>query len=197
MPLTLLSCTGGHLVLPDASLVLVDRADGGNLVVDPPRPVWDRGELDADELRDWSCLVAAAGTAMLAELPQLAGGCINYWDAGNWALNAAAEPVGPKSGPTHRQLHLHLLGRSPGATDADLRWGEAPRFPDYADRHAWAAPHARLMPDECARVVAATADVLRDKYGVAHADMDIGGACAKCGYPSVAREHDRCPECRA
>ena len=197
MPLTLLTCAGGSLVLPDAALVLVDRDDGGNLVVDPPRPVWDRGELAADELHAWSDLVAAAGAAMLAQLPQLAGGCLNYWDAGNWALNAAAPPAGPKTGPVHRKLHLHLLGRSPRATDPDLRWGEAPRFPDYADRLAWAAPHARLTPDECARIVAATADTLRDKYGFARADMSLGGACAKCGYPSVAREHDRCPECRA
>jgi hypothetical protein len=197
MTLVLLSCAGGDLVLPDAALVLVDRDDGGNLVVNPPRPVWDRSALAAHELHAWSSLVAAAGAAMLATLPQLADGCLNYWDAGNWALNDDAPPPGPKSGPRHRQLHLHLMGRSPRATDPDFRWGEAPRFPDYADRHAWATSHARLMPDECARVVAATADVLRDKYGVAHADMDIGGACATCGYPSVAREHDLCPECRA
>jgi hypothetical protein len=198
MPLTLLSCAGGHLVLPDPTLVLVDRADGGNLVVDPPRPVWDRGELDADELRDWSCLVAAAGTAMLAELAPLAGGCINYWDAGNWALNAAATPVGPKTGPAHRRLHLHLLGRSPDATDADFRWGEAPRFPDYADRLAWAAPHARLRPDECLAVVRHAQALLRERYGFAGDAIAAWEECAGCAYPfTTAGAGGTCPECRA
>jgi hypothetical protein len=196
MPLTLLSCSGGHLVLPDASLVLVDRADGGNLVVDPPRPVWDRSELDAIELHAWSSLVAAAGAAMLAQLPQLADGCINYWDAGNWALNAAADPVGPKTGPRHRKLHLHLLGRSTRASDPDFRWGEAPRFPAHADRLAWAAPHARLTADECARVVAATAAHLVAKYGYAADAITAGVACARCQVPSVDRADALCPECR-
>jgi hypothetical protein len=197
MPLTLLACAGGTLVLPDAGGVLVDRADGGNLVVNPPRVVWDRSALDARELHAWSDLVAAAGAAMLAALPQLEGGCINYWDAGNWALNAAAAPAGPKTGPRHRQVHLHLLGRSPRATDGDFRWGEAPRFPDYADRLAWAAPHARLEPDECARVVAATRSLLESHYGHAAAGIDAGTACTGCGYPCVANDAGRCPECRA
>ena len=193
MPITLLSCAGGQLVLPDASLVLVDRADGGNLVVNPPRPVWDRGELDATELHAWSSLVAAAGAAMLAALPQLEGGCLNYWDAGNWALNAAAPPAGPKTGPRHRQLHLHLLGRSRDARDPDFAWGEAPRFPPYAQRLAWAAPHARLSPRECVDVVAAARAILVHKYGFAAQDLVAGTTCAYCGYPGVGP----CPDCAA
>jgi hypothetical protein len=35
----------------------------------------------------WSFLVTAAGKAMLDVLPQLQGGCINYFDAGNWQLH--------------------------------------------------------------------------------------------------------------
>src|SRR5689334_16291033 len=111
-PVTLLTCAGGTLVLPAANLVLVDRADGGNLVVNPPRTVWERSALAPDELTAWSFLVAAAGQAMLETLPQLDRGCINYWEAGNWALNDAADPPGPKTAPEHRQVHMHLLGRS-------------------------------------------------------------------------------------
>jgi rubrerythrin len=198
MPLTLFSCAGGHLVLPDAGAALVDRADGGNLVVDPPRPVWDRSVLDADELTGWSSLVAAAGAAMLAELPQLADGCINYWDAGNWALNAAAEPAGPKTGPQHRQMHMHLLGRSPTANDPDFRWGEAPRFPDFAERKAWAAAHARLRADECLAIVRRTQGELLARYGVAADAIEAWEECVACGYPFTApATTGTCPECRA
>ena len=87
----ILSCIGGDVVLPDPLLVLVDRIDGGNLIVNPQRPVWERSELTALELTQWSYLVAATGRAMLDVLPQLAGGCINYWEAGNWALMTPPE----------------------------------------------------------------------------------------------------------
>ena len=116
-------------MLPQTDLVLVDREDGGNLVVNPPRAVWERGELTAGELTAWSHLVAATGAAMLRTLPQLEGGCINYWEAGNWALNDAADPAGPKTAPAFRSVHLHLLGRSRFARSPDWAWGEAPRFP--------------------------------------------------------------------
>ena len=36
MPVTLLTTTGGHLVLPDRASLLVSAADSGNLVVLPP-----------------------------------------------------------------------------------------------------------------------------------------------------------------
>src|SRR6185503_10551912 len=127
-------CDGGCIVMPDLELVLVDRGDGGNLIVNPPRNVWERSELSAVELSLWSSLVAATGKAMLDVLPQLEGGCINYWEAGNWALNEQAEPRGPKTAREHRRMHLHLLGRSPGATHPAWRWGESPVFPRYAER---------------------------------------------------------------
>src|SRR4051794_33991960 len=131
MALILFRCTGGDLVLPDRVRTLLGRADGGHLVVNPPRPVWDRSELSAPELAAWSALVAASGRGMIDVLPQLDGGCINYWDAGNWALNDAADPVGPKTGPSHRPVHLHLLGRSRTAAHPSWQWGEAPRFPAF------------------------------------------------------------------
>ena len=140
MGLILFTCHGGHLALPDKGAALVSREDGGNLLVLPPREVWERGELTPTELTDWSFLVAAAGQAMLRTLPQLELGCINYFEAGNWALNFAAEPRGPgsrgigsrgigsagigsagiKSGPEHRRVHMHLLGRSRTAKVSQL-----------------------------------------------------------------------------
>jgi len=162
----LLSCAGGKVELPDRSLVLVDRADGGNLVVLPPRPVWDRSELDARELTQWSFLIAATARAMLDALPQLAEGCINYWDAGNWRLNVAAEPAGSKSGPKHRSVHMHLLGRSRTAKDRSWAWGEAPVFPKYADRFAWAKGREPLNAEECAAIVQRARELLLERYGM-------------------------------
>jgi diadenosine tetraphosphate (Ap4A) HIT family hydrolase len=158
----ILETGSGSLVLP--AMVLVDRADGGHLVVNPPRVVWDRSELNARELALWSFLVASAGRAMMETLPQLAGGCINYWDAGNWSLHHDAEPPGLKDHRVHRQVHLHLLGRSPGARSASWQWGEAPRFPEFRDRVEWARDFAPLTDQECAAVAARAAELLHEKY---------------------------------
>lgn len=136
---------------------LNDRRDGGHLVVSPPRDVWDRSALSRVELAAWSELVAATGHAMLDVLPQLEGGCINYWDAGNWSLHDDAEPRGPKIGRAHRHLHLHVFGRSRSAVSAAWSWGEAPRFPAFVDRVAWAASFRPLDHDECARITASIA----------------------------------------
>jgi hypothetical protein len=158
--MTLYACAGGSIVLPE--VLLVSREDGGNLVVNPPREVWERSELTPEELTQWSFLIAATGRAMLDVLPQLDGGCVNYWEAGNWALNDAAEPHGPKTARENRRVHLHLLGRSPRSP----RWGEAPQFPDFAERLAWASAFAPLNEEECRAVVGRAEELLREKYGL-------------------------------
>ncbi|MEO8189577.1 MAG: hypothetical protein ABI682_04490 [Acidobacteriota bacterium] len=189
MALILFSCRGGAIALPARGSALVGREDGGNLVVHPPRPVWERSELEADELAAWSFLVAAAGRAMIDALPQLANGCVNYWEAGNWALNDAAEPVGRKSAEQHRSVHMHLLGRSPGAADPSWTWGEAPVFPRFAGRREWASNHERLSADECARIVARARVLWTDRYGMPDGDAPPTKPCPACGYPTPA-EHD-------
>ena len=45
MSLILFQSAGGFLVLPDRASLLVSRENGGNLVINPPRPVWERSEL--------------------------------------------------------------------------------------------------------------------------------------------------------
>jgi hypothetical protein len=50
MSLTLFSCDGSYLMLPDRGALLVSREHGGNLVVNPPRTVWERSELTPVEL---------------------------------------------------------------------------------------------------------------------------------------------------
>ena len=162
----LFSCDGGDLVLPDRASLLVSRENGGNLVVNPPRVVWERSELTPVELTMFAFLVSAAGRAMLDQLPQLEGGCINYWEAGNWALNDEAEPTGRKTAKAHRSMHLHLLGRSPSSTSQAWRWGESPRFPAFAEKESWAAGFEPLTEEECLLVVERTVSLLRTKYGI-------------------------------
>lgn len=196
--MTLFSCEGGRLVLPPRDLVLVSREDGGNLCVLPPRDVWDRSELTPAELTLWSFLVAAAGRAMLDVLPQLAGGCINYWDAGNWRLNDQADPVGPKTAKEFRSVHLHLLGRSRTASDPSWKWGEAPVFPEYAQRHAWAARFERLNAAECEAVVGRAESLLVDRYGMSKRLITPWAACSQCGHPFVPTrgpEQRLCDDC--
>ncbi len=166
MAITLFRCQGGVIVLPNCDLVLVDREDGGNLVVNPPRDVWERSELSPTELKLWSQLVAATGKAMLTELPQLLNGCVNYWEAGNWALNEEAAPRGSKNPVVHRRVHLHLLGRSRNSKSSSWKWGEAPKFPDYADRLRWASSSRQLNGDECMRVITRTEQILNAVYGM-------------------------------
>ena len=200
MAITLFSCIGGAVALPDRNLVLADRLDGGHLIVDPPRAVWDRSELQPSELKHWSFLVAATGKAMIDALPQLQGGCINYWDAGNWALNVHAEPIGAKTAPAFRQTHMHLLGRSRNARTASHQWGEAPRFPDFANRHDWARPHQRLSPDECQAIVLLVEVNLRERYRLPAKAISAWQPCPGCKLPVPGdgkSEAATCPECKA
>jgi len=159
---TLFTHAGGSIVRP--TKLLCDRADGGHLVVNPPRPVWERSVLTPDELVAWSFLVAATGQAMLETLPVLQGGCLNYWEAGNWALNDLAEPIGPKQPRRDRRMHLHVFGRSRHALHPDWAWGESPRFPTYADSDAWSAQFAPLSHGECEAIARRIGELLHTRY---------------------------------
>lgn len=189
----LFSCAGGEINLPDRRLVLISREDGGNIIVSPAREVWDRTELTPEELTRWSFLVSATARAMFDVLPQLEEGCMNYWDAGNWALNDAAEPPGHKSGPLHRKMHLHLLGRAPNAKSRAWKWGEAPAFPSYADRLEWCSSCERLTPGECRAIVARAEELLLTEFSFLPADIAAWNTCERCDYPTP--NGPLCDEC--
>lgn len=161
----ILETRGGSLCDPDHPMI--DRANGGNLWVIPPREVWDRSELELDELIEWSVLIAASGRAMLEVLPQLKNGVINYWEAGNWSLNDHSEPKGAKkTGVAYKKVHVHLIGRSPSSTDPDWKWGEAPFFPTFEDHHQWWKHKENLTHQELKGVAEKARDILIQKYQV-------------------------------
>ncbi|MEQ1923391.1 MAG: hypothetical protein ABL952_12865 [Pyrinomonadaceae bacterium] len=192
MSIKIFKCIGGEVVVPNNESVLVDAQDGGNLVIQPPRPVWERGELNHLELTNWAFLVAATGRAMLETLPQLENGCINYWEAGNWALNEQAYPTGVfKTAKEYRKVHLHLLGRNPKSTNPDLKWGEAPRFPDFNNRFAWAKNNERLTAEDCLEIVRYVKTCLTENYGFRTNEIEEFLLCQICGYPIVGS----CAEC--
>ena len=154
---------GGSVVVPKT--VFLDREDGGHLIVNPPRAVWEQSELSAVELAHWCFLVGAVGRAMIDVLPQLDGGCVNYFEAGNWALNDAAPPKGKKKrAREYRRVHMHVFGRSPSAEHASWRWGEAPRLPDYKDRKLWATGLKPLDAAECAAIIKRARALLKERY---------------------------------
>lgn len=191
-------CTGGEIVLPDRNLVLVSGNDGGNLIVNPPRDVWERSELSPVELMQWSNLVAATGRSMLEELPQLENGCINYWEAGNWSLHTDCDPQGLKTAKEFRKVHLHLLGRS--RTAARWKWGEAPKFPDFADRYSWASGNERLSAKECEKILDHVEFLLVMNYGMQPDQISPRIRCSLCGYPSAestAQIPGLCTECKS
>ncbi|HYL90464.1 MAG TPA: hypothetical protein VEU32_17065 [Burkholderiales bacterium] len=153
---------GGTVVLP--KMVFLDREDGGHLIINPPKKVWEQSELSALDLAHWCFLVGAIGRAMIDVLPQLDGGCVNYFEAGNWALNPAAPPKGPKRAREHRRVHMHVFGRAPRATHPSWRWGEAPRLPDYKERQRWAADFEPLTARECSSIVKRAEELLKRRY---------------------------------
>ena len=162
MSYEIFSCSGGSIIRPGK--VLCDRQDGGHLIINPPRPVWERSELTPHELARWSLLVAATGKAMLEVLPVLKGGCLNYWEAGNWALNNDAEPIGPKNVLAHRRVHLHVFGRSRNSLDPDWRWGEFPKFPDFSQSGPWASRFKPFLESEGRQIAERVATLLKTSF---------------------------------
>jgi hypothetical protein len=183
----LFETSGGSLTLPDRSSLLLDRLSGGNLVVLPPRKVWERTELTREELMNFSFLVASCAKAMLDTLPQLQDGCINYWEAGNWAVNDQSEPIGKKKARDFRKMHLHLLGRNPNSVDPRWQWGESPEFPKFAQRHTYSTKYERLTPDECWLIVSRANEILRSQYNVAADAISEPVRCKHCSYPAVTK----------
>ena len=190
MSLILFSCNGGHLVLPDRASLLVEPRERRQPVVNPPRAVWERSELTPAELTCFAFLVAAAGRAMIDVLPQLEGGCINYWEAGNWALNDEAEPKGART--RGRIARCTCICSAEARVDrSGVAWGESPRFPRFADKESWAAAFERLTAGECYQIVSRTDTLLRTTYGLMSGQIASWSPCDRAAIRRRSRSASR------
>jgi diadenosine tetraphosphate (Ap4A) HIT family hydrolase len=98
---------------------LVDRHDGGHIIITPRNPVSDRQQLTPKQGIELMRLTMVIGEAMRTVLIAhgIDIGRINYQDNGNWSV---FKPGGP-------QLHIHIYGRAISATKQP--YGQALFFP--------------------------------------------------------------------
>jgi diadenosine tetraphosphate (Ap4A) HIT family hydrolase len=98
---------------------LIDREDGGHLVIDPKLRVKDRQALSPEQAIELMRLTLIVGEAMTVALKSkdINIGRINYQDNGNWSV---FNPEGPF-------LHIHLYGRATNAKTQ--RFGQSLYFP--------------------------------------------------------------------
>ena len=125
---------------PDAPLV--DRLDGGHVVIHPSIPVSKRQDLTYKLACELMQLTIIVGQAMEDVLKQsgIPIGRINYQDNGNWSVFSPGGPL----------MHIHLFGR---ATNARIQtYGEALYFPHREKHPAFYERNAALLPEESAAI---------------------------------------------
>jgi len=105
-------------------LPLVDREDGGHVVIDPIAKIVDRQQLTPSQAIELMRLTIVTGEAMSNVMKRhgIDIGRINYQDNGNWG---AFKPEGPF-------MHIHLYGRARSARVH--KYGQACYFP-HRDEH--------------------------------------------------------------
>jgi diadenosine tetraphosphate (Ap4A) HIT family hydrolase len=103
---------------------LVDRQDGGHIIIDPKTKIRNRQQLRPDLAIELMRLTMVTGESMQTVLRHngISIGRLNYQDNGNWSV---LKPEGPL-------LHIHIYGR---AVDAKIQpYGQALFFP-HRDTH--------------------------------------------------------------
>jgi diadenosine tetraphosphate (Ap4A) HIT family hydrolase len=122
-----------NFIVASADRPLIDREDGGHIIVEPIIKIVDRQQLQAREAIEFMRLTMVAGEAMKTVLSAngIAIGRINYQDNGNWSV---LKPEGP-------HFHLHIYGRAMNARYQP--YGQACYFPHPDTHPEW---YARLKP---------------------------------------------------
>ncbi len=116
---------------------LVDRDDGGHVVIQPRRRIRSRQDLSPEQAIEFIRLTLIVGEAMTLGLSKqgVPIGRINYQDSGNWSV---FKPEGPF-------FHYHLFGRSLEARHQ--KYGEALHFP-HRDRHPEVYEHLKPLNEQ-------------------------------------------------
>src|SRR5688572_2513879 len=91
-----------NFIVASADRPLIDREDGGHIIIEPKRKIVDRQQLKASEAIEFMRLTLIVGEAMKTVLSAhgITIGRINYQDNGNWSV---LKPEGP-------HFHLHIYG---------------------------------------------------------------------------------------
>lgn len=118
-----------HFIVHAPEAPLVDRNDGGHIVIDPRQPVSDRQQLTPIQAIELMRLTIVAGAAMTMVMNRhgVDIGRINYQDNGNWSVFK----------PEGAMLHIHLYGRAKHATIQ--KYGQTLHMPhrdDYPELYA-------------------------------------------------------------
>jgi diadenosine tetraphosphate (Ap4A) HIT family hydrolase len=94
-------------IVLSAETPLVDRNDGGHIIIEPKEKVSKRQDLSASQAIELMRLTIIAGAAMEKVMNQngVDIGRINYQDNGNWSVFKSQGP----------HLHYHLYGRAKSA----------------------------------------------------------------------------------
>jgi diadenosine tetraphosphate (Ap4A) HIT family hydrolase len=122
-----------HFVVFAEGNPLVDRDEGGHVVISPKKRISMRQDLSPTQAIEFIRLTMVVGEAMTSVMKRhgVDIGRINYQDNSNWSV---FKPEGP-------YFHLHLYGRAKNATVQ--RFGESLYFP-HRDRHP--ALYTHLKP---------------------------------------------------
>jgi len=109
-----------HFVVSSADEPLIDRIDGGHILISPKKPLLDRTEMTDEQALEFMKLTMLIGKAI--EVGMTSRGIeimrINYQDMGNWAFKRNASP----------HFHLHIFGRSKNSINQPYM--ESVKLPD-------------------------------------------------------------------
>lgn len=135
---------------PDAPLV--DRNDGGHILIDPKVKVRDRQQLSPPQAIELMRLTIVVGEAMTRVMNRhgVDVGRINYQDNGNWSVFS---PEGP-------HMHVHTYGRAKSAKVQ--RYGQACYFPHRDEQPEFYKDLKPLSAEDVSAIKKEIGDLLQE-----------------------------------
>jgi diadenosine tetraphosphate (Ap4A) HIT family hydrolase len=139
-----------HFIVEAVDKPLIDRDDGGHIIIEPKIKIVDRQQLSPAQAIELMRLTMAVGEAMKIGLAHngVDIGRINYQDNGNWSV---LKPEGAF-------LHVHLYGRA--INSRSQPYGQACHFPHPMDQPEFYASLKPLRADDIIMVRRVLLEVL-------------------------------------